>query len=299
MRRVPALVLGLSVDRPGHDPAGNALAVLTDLRRRAYPAGIVVTGSVCGARPEIFHDRARDMGYRLVFGCRTGPQGVWGSHAGVFLAGGGRHRPDTAEPLVTAGPEPAGSTAGKATGQSRVGARNARRPRRETSSDAHGAQHPLRAAARILPAAVRPPGRSSLGLRPRLTAAHIAPFPAGPPEVRRRQPAMFHHRGDSPLRQRTEHGSVLRAQRYFRPRSRAEHSAGNVQEREAAERCQRRRAFALAARSLLLSFQIAHANRRELASWLDTLQTSAPGSSGTAPRTARAVRPGRLGTGEQ
>ncbi|MEU3268246.1 hypothetical protein [Streptomyces bacillaris] len=53
-----------------------------------------------------------------------------------------------------------------------------------------------------------------------------------------------------------------------------EHFNGYAKDHEAIERSRTRRIRGIAAQSLLLSLQIAHANHRKLAAWLDTLQTS-------------------------
>ncbi|MEK2474108.1 hypothetical protein [Streptomyces noursei] len=58
---------------------------------------------------------------------------------------------------------------------------------------------------------------------------------------------------------------------YFRLRNRVEHFNSYAKDHEAIERSRTRR---IAAQSLLLSLQIAHANHRKLTPWLDTLSIS-------------------------
>ncbi|MFJ7999529.1 hypothetical protein ACIQ7D_20635 [Streptomyces sp. NPDC096310] len=74
--------------------------------------------------------------------------------------------------------------------------------------------------------------------------------------------------------QELDHGLALWVHHYFRLRNRVEHFNGYAKDHEAIERSRTRRIRGIACQSLLLSFQIAHANHRKLAGWLDTLQTN-------------------------
>ncbi|MFI6693645.1 hypothetical protein ACIBLA_18165 [Streptomyces sp. NPDC050433] len=163
----------MSVDRPGHDPAGDAIAVLTHLRRRAYPAGILaVDRAYSSARPETFHDLARDLDYRLVFAYRIDQLGVQGSNARALLIDGGRHCPKALT----------GRTRRPAPALPRAGTR---------------------------PTAACPLKRRSLGRDPRLAVVDVTPSPAGPPEICRRESVTFNRRTGSRFWQETEHGSAL------------------------------------------------------------------------------------------
>ncbi|MER5555194.1 hypothetical protein ABT001_26605 [Streptomyces sp. NPDC002793] len=73
--------------------------------------------------------------------------------------------------------------------------------------------------------------------------------------------------------QELDHGLAPWVHHYFLLRNRVEHFNGYAEDHEAIERSHTHRIRKIAARSLLLSFQIAHANHRKLAAWLDTLQT--------------------------
>ncbi|MFE4915972.1 hypothetical protein ACFRCX_31190 [Streptomyces sp. NPDC056652] len=272
--RVPALVIGMSVHRPGHEPARNAVDVLTSLRRRGYPAGILaVDRAYSSAKPETFHDPARDMGYRLIFDYRIDQLGVQGSHAGALLVDGGWHCPHIPQALITATADLLGNHIDRHTWRTRVNARTSYRLRPKASPDARGAQRLLCPAAGTRPTAACPLKRRSLGRDPRLTVVDVTPSPAGPPEICRRESVTFNRRAGSRSWQETEHGSAIWVHRYFRLRNRVEHFNGYSKDREAIERCQTRRVRGLAAQALLLSFQIAHANRRKLAAWLETLHT--------------------------
>ncbi|MEW2094647.1 hypothetical protein AB0897_36120, partial [Streptomyces sp. NPDC007168] len=65
--------------------------------------------------------------------------------------------------------------------------------------------------------------------------------------------------------QELDHGQADWVHHYFRLRNRVEHLNGYAKDHEAIERSRTRRIRRIAAQSLLLSFQIAHANHRKLA----------------------------------
>ncbi|WP_432000179.1 hypothetical protein [Streptomyces sioyaensis] len=90
--------------------------------------------------------------------------------------------------------------------------------------------------------------------------------------------------------QELDHGLAPWVHHYFRLRNRVEHFNSYAKDHEAIERSRTRRIRGIAAQTLLLSFQIAHANHRKLTTWLDTLPspTSHPDAApppATRPRT--------------
>ncbi|POG45676.1 hypothetical protein BV881_20650 [Streptomyces sp. ZL-24] len=123
------------------------------------------------------------------------------------------------------------------------------------------------------PTVACPVKRRSLGRTPRLPLIDVTPTPAGTPAVCRRESLAFTR--DIGIRhwQELDHGLAPWVHLHFRLRNRVEHFNGYAKDHEAIERSRTRRIRGIAAQSLLLSFQIAHANHRKRASWLDTLQT--------------------------
>ncbi|MFD8961733.1 hypothetical protein ACFV0W_33515, partial [Streptomyces anulatus] len=85
-RHLPALVLAFTVHKPGHDPAGNAITALKDMRRRNYPTGwLAADRAYNAALPETFHIPVRDLGYRPIWDYRIDQLGIQDSHAGALL----------------------------------------------------------------------------------------------------------------------------------------------------------------------------------------------------------------------
>ncbi|MEU3206732.1 hypothetical protein ABZ702_23260 [Streptomyces cyaneofuscatus] len=85
-RHLPALVLAFTVHKPGHDPAGNAITALKDMRRRNCPTNwLAADRAYNAALPETFHIPVRDLGYRPIWDYRIDQLGIQGSHAGALL----------------------------------------------------------------------------------------------------------------------------------------------------------------------------------------------------------------------
>jgi len=116
-RKYPFLILGMNAHRPGEDPGGNCIRVLTDISRRHLLAN-PVTGQRLpeGTHPDpdpqphptmwLAADRAysyakmetwalpaRALGYAVVVDYGEGDLGVQGSHAGMILVEGGWYSP--------------------------------------------------------------------------------------------------------------------------------------------------------------------------------------------------------------
>ncbi|MGQ4713573.1 hypothetical protein ACUN22_07805 [Streptomyces anulatus] len=274
-RHLPALVLAFTVHKPGHDPAGNAITALRDVRRRNYPTGwLAADRAYNAALPETFHIPVRDLGYRPIWDYRIDQLGIQGSHAGALLIDGTWYCPNLPQPLTTATADLLTKKIDKHTWRARVDARASYRLRPKAAPDHRGARRMLCPAAGTHPTVACPVKRRSLGRDPRLPLIDVTPTPAGHPEVCRRESLTFTR--DIGIRhwQELDHGLAPWVHHYFRLRNRVEHFNGYAKDHEAIERSRTRRIRGIAAQSLLLSFQIAHANHRKLAAWLDTLQTS-------------------------
>ncbi|MFE7368464.1 hypothetical protein [Streptomyces anulatus] len=273
-RHLPALILAFTVHKPGHDPAGNAITALKDMRRRNYPTGwLAADRAYNAALPETFHMPVRDLGYRPIWDYRIDQLGIQGSHAGALLIDGTWYCPNIPQPLTTATADLLAKKIDKHTWRARVDARASYRLRPKAAPDHRGARRMLCPAAGTHPTVACPVKHRSLGRNPRLPLIDVTPTPAGHPEVCRRESLTFNR--DTGIRhwQELDHGLAPWVHHYFRLRNRVEHFNGYAKDHEAIERSRTRRIRGIAAQSLLLSFQIAHANHRKLASWLDTLQT--------------------------
>jgi len=85
----PNLVLAACLARPGEDPGGTAVRLLTSVRRRGYPAGFLGADAVISqAHPERFHLPARALGYSLVMDYKETELGRQANSGGAAMVDG-------------------------------------------------------------------------------------------------------------------------------------------------------------------------------------------------------------------
>ncbi len=85
----PNLVLGACLGRPGEDPGGTAVRLLTSVRERGYPAGFLgADRGYSQARPESFHLPVRALGYSLVMDYKETELGRGANSAGAVMVEG-------------------------------------------------------------------------------------------------------------------------------------------------------------------------------------------------------------------
>ncbi|MFD7598887.1 hypothetical protein ACFV6D_38435, partial [Kitasatospora sp. NPDC059812] len=273
--RLPALALAFTVHKPGHDPAGNALTALQDPNRRGYkPGWLAADRAYSSAQPDTFHLPLLDLGYRPLWDYRRDQLGIQGSHAGALLVDGTWYCPNIPAPLITATADLLNKKIDRTTWRHRVDARPAYRLRPKAAPDQRGARRLLCPAAGTHPTAACPIKPRSLGRDPRLVPIDPAPTPAGHPEVCVRESLTFHRDTGIRLRQELDHARPDWVHLCFHLRNRVEHFNQYAKDHEALERSRTRRIRGHAAQPLLLAFQLAHANHRKLAAWLDTLQSA-------------------------
>jgi hypothetical protein len=74
---MPALVLGFVLDKSGHNPGGNAIAVLSDVRGHGCKPGWMAGDRLFNnSEPERFQLPLRALGYRPVFDYAAGDLGI-------------------------------------------------------------------------------------------------------------------------------------------------------------------------------------------------------------------------------
>lgn len=147
-RHLPALVLAFTVHKPGHDPAGNAITALRDMRRRNYPTGwLAADRAYNAALPENFHIPVRDLGYRPVWDYRIDQLGIQGTHAGALLIDGTWYCPNLPEALTTATADLLNKKIDKNTWRARIDARASYRlrPKPPTTAAPKGCSAPRQA----------------------------------------------------------------------------------------------------------------------------------------------------------
>lgn len=271
---LPALVLAFTLHKPGHDPAGNGLAALLDVHRRGYrPGWLAADRAYNAALPETFHIPVRDLGYRPIWDYRIDQLGIQGSHGGALLVDGTWYCPHLPEALINTTSDLLNKKIDKDTWRARANARAAYRLRPKAAPDHRGARRMLCPAAGTHPTVACPIKRRSLGRDPRHPVIDVPAISTavGHPDVCRRESLTFARDIGSRHWQELDHGLTTWTHHYFRLRNRVEHFNGYAKDHEAIERSRTRRIRGVAAQSLLLAFQIAHANQRKISSWLDTL----------------------------
>jgi hypothetical protein len=270
---IPAVVTGFVLDKPGTAPGINAIRVLADVRRRQHPAGYLAGDRAYNnCDPNDFQLPARALGYQTVFDYRSDQLGIQAGTAGGAVQIEGRwYCPALPEPLINTTIDLLAATIDKDTWTRRIAARIPYQLVAKQHPDSEGHQRmSCPATAGRLQCPLKP---TSLGHDPRLPLADPKPTPAGPDKI------CAQHSITLPPTAGAQHGQALAYggsdwQRvYFRLRNSVEHLNGYLKDPacELLESAGRRRIRGIAAQSLLLSFQIAHGNRRKITRWLDTL----------------------------
>lgn len=97
----PNLVVGLALERPGVDPGGTALRVLSGARSRGFsPGPLGVDRAYSGALSTVFHLPVRAMGFALVIDYRVDQLGRQANSHGAVLVEGAWYCPGMPEALV-------------------------------------------------------------------------------------------------------------------------------------------------------------------------------------------------------
>jgi hypothetical protein len=100
----PKLVLGMRLDKPGFDIAGNAMSVLRSIHGRGYPAKCLAADRAYlpGCKAEEVQLPLRALGYEPVFDYKEDQLGIKDSYEGAILVEGGWYCPQMPGPLVDA-----------------------------------------------------------------------------------------------------------------------------------------------------------------------------------------------------
>jgi len=99
----PNLVLAAGLGRPGEDPGGTGVRLLSSVRARGWPAGSLgADRGYTQVLPEHFHLPVRALGYSLVMDYRTDQLGRQAHSGGAVMVDGLFYCPAMPEPLVLA-----------------------------------------------------------------------------------------------------------------------------------------------------------------------------------------------------
>ena len=135
----PNLALGFTMSRPGVDPGGNGIKVLTSIANRGYRRGLVgADRAYSTALPENFHLPLKALGYSLIMDYRIDQLGRQANSGGALLVEGCWYCPSITEPLIDATVELRSGKIDDDTYNSRITARAAYGLRRKGGPDRDG-----------------------------------------------------------------------------------------------------------------------------------------------------------------
>jgi hypothetical protein len=285
----PALILGMTLDRPGHNPGPNGVAVLHNIQQRGHPAGELGADNLYNScREDKWQLPIRAMGYQPTYDYRANQRGIQATAHGANMVEGTWYCPSMPAHLVTATQDlhAAKSSPNKIDKQTWVDRIAARAPYALPAKGRPDAEGHQRYQCPHHRGKVFCPLKEKLlkNNDPRLPMIDPQPTPAGPPRICCQTSITIAPEDGAKHWQPRAYGTAEWQKVYFRLRNAVEGINGYAKDdaREAIERAGRRRIRGIAAQTLLLAFQLAQVNLRKIRSWLDTL----PGKDGQPRRRA-------------
>lgn len=269
---LPALVLGVSLDKPGHRPAYNGLKILSRLRERGYRPGYLA-GDLAynNSDPTEWQLPVRALGYKPVYDYRVDQLGQQAGANGAIMVEGTWYCPSMPQPLIDATKDLYAERIDRETWIKRIEARKPYRLMPKEHEDAEGYQRMM------CPAEA---GKAQCPIKPRsfgrgihLPLVDPEPSPVGPVKVCRQRSVTIAPTEGAKHWQALEYGDEEWRKVYFRLRNSVEGFNGFAKSplAEAIEAAGSRRIRGIAAQTILLAFQLAHANRRKIREWVETL----------------------------
>ncbi|MER5466823.1 hypothetical protein ABT010_40680, partial [Streptomyces sp. NPDC002668] len=183
---LPALVLGVSLDKPGHRPAYNGLKILSRLRERGYDPGYLADDlAYNNSDPDEWQLPVRALGYKPVYDYRVDQLGKQAETQGAILVEGTWYCPSMPQPLIDATKDLYAERIDRETWARLITARKPYRLMPKESEDAEGHQRvmcPADAGKAQCPIKSR-----SMGQGIHLPLVDPEPSPAGPLKVCRQR----------------------------------------------------------------------------------------------------------------
>ncbi|MCP2340658.1 hypothetical protein [Actinomadura rupiterrae] len=297
-RLLPALVLSMRLDKPGHNPGSNGVTMLKSIKERGHPVGYVAGDRLYnGSNPNAWQLPVRALGYDPVYDYRKDQLGSMAQADGALLVEGTWCCPSTPQRLIDATRDLQRAAGPKKidpeTWVERIHARaHYLLPRKGLPGDQGQQRYMCPAAAGKVQCPLKP---ASMGTDPRLPLVDPRPSPVSePPPICKQGSITIGSEDGAKHWQAHPYGSPIWQKLYFRLRNAVEGFNGFAKDdaQEAIERAQKRRIRGVAAQSLVLAFQLARVNQRKISAWIDTL----PGEDGQPRRRARRRKYKPLGT---
>ncbi|MFE7128343.1 hypothetical protein [Streptomyces sp. NPDC057617] len=268
---VPALIFAFSVEKPSHRPGEVAIEALQHVDPR-YPRGYLAGDRLYNdQKPENFQLPIRAMGYQPVYDYAKDQLGSKGEFGGAQLIEGNWYCPSMPTHLVTATSDLIAKRIDKQTWIQRIRARTAHLLMPKEKADAEGHRRMMcPAQAQRLQCILKP---HTLGSGVEIPLLDIIPSPTAPPPVCKQRSMTVPPEAGAALWQPLQYGHDMWQRVYFRLRNSIEGVNGFAKDplHERLESAGTRRIRGIAAQTILLAFQLAHANRRKLAAWADAV----------------------------
>jgi hypothetical protein len=270
----PNLILGVLLTRPGEDPGGSAVRLLTSVRARGYPAGFLgVDRGYSQARPERFHLPVRALGYSVVMDYKETEFGRAANSSGAVMVEGTFYCPSMPEDLVSASADLRAGTIDAATGAARIAARKSWRLVRKEGPDHDGYERfacPAQGGHPHLCCPLRPASATNaLGKIPVLNP------PTQPPKVCTQTAVTIAPDIGARHRQDLAFGTPEWARTYATYRNTIEGANGYLKDpaHESLASPGRRRVRGIAAQSLFVGLLVMSANFRKIATFRTLLES--------------------------
>ncbi|MET8827675.1 hypothetical protein ABZX40_17210 [Streptomyces sp. NPDC004610] len=257
---VPALVIAFSVDKPSHRPghvAVEALQQIDDSLPRGYLAG---DRAYNDQKPQNFQLPIRAMGHEPVYDYAKDQLGVQAGFAGAQLVEGNWYCPSMPDELKDATKDLIAEKIDKQTWINRIRARVAYLFMPKQRPDAEGHR---RVVCSAQAGRAQCPLKHTLGRGIHLPLIDPAPSPAGSPPCCSQKTVTVPPESGANLWQPLQYGSEAWQRVYFRLRNSVEGINGYAKD-PLYERLEDAGTRRIAAQTLLLAFQLAHANHRKL-----------------------------------
>lgn len=262
----PNLALGLCLAKPGEDPAGKAVSLLSSVATRGYPAGhLGADRGYTQAAPERFALPVRALGYSPVMDYKSTELGRQAQSGGAVMTDGIFYCPAMPEPLVSAGSDYRRGLIAKARHDELIAAREPWRLVRKQAPDQDGYERYSCPAIAKHPKLCCPlrPERAAVGEIPVLQPPLVPPALCCQGSVTIAPDIGARHRQD------LAHGSEKWAETYASYRNTIEGLNGFVKDaaHESLASPDRRRVRGIAAQSLFCGILLMAANIRKIAAF--------------------------------
>ncbi|MFF6790592.1 hypothetical protein ACFY9C_16145 [Streptomyces filamentosus] len=268
---VPSLVVAFSLDKPSHRPAEAALEALRYVDAR-YPRGYLAGDRLYSdQKPHKFQLPVRAMGYQPVYDYAKDQLGVQTQFAGAELIEGNWYCPSMPQPLKDATKDLVSKKIDKQTWINRIQQRTTYlfMPKQRTDAEGHRRMM-CPAEANRVQCSLKP---YTLGRGIHLPLIDPEPSPAGSPMACTQRTVTLPPEAGAQLWQPLQYGTADWQRVYFRLRNAIEGMNGFGKDPlyERLESGGTRRIRGIAAQAILLAFQLAHANKRKLATWAGSI----------------------------